>query len=145
MNNDFTLLIPEFLVTGLAFVVLTVDFFLRSERKHLLAYLSVLGLGGVLAFSLIDLWNKDDSLYDGLILVDGYSLFFKAFFLVLGGVVILSSVDYVRRHLAHAGEFYGILLFTFVAMMLLAMSGELLTAYIALELSELRPVRTGLI
>lgn len=134
MNNDFTLLIPEFLVAGLAFIVLTVDFFLHSERKHLLAYLSVLGLGGVLAFSLIDLWNTDDSMYEGALLIDGYSLFFKAFFLVLGGVVILSSVDYVRRHLAHAGEFYGILLFTIVAMMLLAMSGELLTAYIALEL-----------
>ena len=134
MSNDFTLLLPEFLVTGLAFLVLTVDFFLRSDRKHLLAYVSVIGLGGVMAFSLLFLWNEDDTLYDGIILVDGYSLFFKGFFLVLGGVVVLTSVDYVRRHLAHAGEYYGILLFTVVAMMLLAASGELLTAYISLEL-----------
>ena len=134
MSNDFTLLLPEFLVTGLAFLVLTVDFFLRSDRKHLLAYLSVVGLGGVLAFSLSYLWNEDSSLYEGMVLIDGYSLFFKGFFLVLGGVVMLTSVDYVRRHLAHAGEYYGILLFTVVAMMLLASSGELLTAYISLEL-----------
>ena len=132
--NNFLLLLPEFMVTGLAFLILTVDFFLRSDRKHLLAYLSVLGLVGVLAFSLTYLWNKDDNLYDGLILIDGYSLFFKGFFVVLGGVVVLSSVDYVRRHLEHAGEYYGIVLFTVVAMMLLAMSGELLTAYISLEL-----------
>ena len=46
MTNDFTLLMPEFLVTGLAFLVLTADFVLRSERKHLLAYLSVAGLLG---------------------------------------------------------------------------------------------------
>ena len=115
--NDFTLLLPEFLVTGLAFLVLTVDFFLRSDRKHLLAYISVLGLVGVLAFSLSYLWNEDDSLYRGTILIDGYALFFKAFFLVLGGVVVLASLDYVRRHLSHAGEYYGILLFTVVAMM----------------------------
>ena len=132
--NNFLLLLPEFMVTGLAFLILTVDFFLRSDRKHLLAYLSVLGLVGVLAFSLTYLWNKDDNLYDGLILIDGYSLFFKGFFVVLGGVVVLSSLDYVRRHLEHAGEYYGIVLFTVVAMMLLAMSGELLTAYISLEL-----------
>ena len=94
----------------------------------------MLGLGGILAFSLAYLWNKDDSLYGGIILIDGYALFFKAFFLVLGVVVVLTSLDYVRRHLAHAGEYYGILLFTVVAMMLLAMSGELLTAYISLEL-----------
>ena len=132
--NNFTLLLPEFLVTGLAFLVLTVDFFLRSDRKHLLAYLSVVGLGGILALSLAYLWNKDDSLYEGTILIDGYALFFKAFFLVLGGVVVLASLHYVRRHLSHAGEYYGILLFTVVAMMVMAASAELLTAYIALEL-----------
>jgi len=132
--NDFTLLLPEFMVTGLAFLVLTVDFFLRSDRRHLVAYLAVAGLGGVLAFSLIDLWGADAALYDGLVLIDGYSLFFKAFFLVLGGVVVLASVDYVRKNLSHQGEYFGILLFTVVAMMMLASSGELLTAYISLEL-----------
>ena len=75
-----------------------------------------------------------DSLYDGVIRVDGYALFFKAFFIALGGVVVLVSVDFVRRNLEHPGEYYGILLFTVVAMMLLAASGELLTAYISLEL-----------
>ena len=119
--NNFTLLLPEFLVTGLAFAILTIDFFLRSERKHLMAYLSVLGLVGILAFSLAFLWNRDASLYEGLLLIDGYSLFFKAFFLVLGGVLMLTSVDYVRRHLDHPGEYYGIVLFTVVAMMLLGL------------------------
>lgn len=134
MNNDFTLLLPEFLVAGLAFLILTADFFLRSQRKHLLAYLSVLGLAGVLAFALVDLWNEDSSLYGGIVHIDGYALFFKSFFLVLGGVVVLSSMDYVKRHLSHPGEYYGILIFTIVAMMMLAASGELLTAYISLEL-----------
>jgi NADH-quinone oxidoreductase subunit N len=134
MTNNFTLLLPEFLVTGLALLILTADFFLRQERKHWLAYLAVVGLGGILAFSLAYLWNEDASLYEGIVLIDGYSLFFKAFFLVLGGVMALSSLDYVRRHIDHPGEYYGILLFTIVAMMMLAASGELLTAYISLEL-----------
>ncbi len=134
MINDFTLLLPEFLLAGLAFLVLTVDLFLRSERKDLLPYLAIVGLGGVLAFSLVFLWNRDSNLYEGVIRVDAYALFFKAFFLVLGGFVILSSVEFVRRHLAHPGEYYGILLFSFLAMILLASSGELLTAYISLEL-----------
>ncbi len=97
--NNFALLLPEFLVAGVAFLVLTADFVLRSDRKHLLAYLSVAALGGILAFSLVYLWDKDDSLYAGAIRVDAYSLFFKAFFLVLGGVVLMTSVDFVRRHL----------------------------------------------
>ena len=132
--NDLTLLLPELLVTGLAFLVLLAGFVLPSDRKHLLAYLSVLGLVGVLAFSLTYLSDKDDSLYEGVVLVDGYALFFKAFFLVLAAVVVLSSMDYVRRRLEYPGEYYAILLLTVVGMMLMASAGELLTAYISLEL-----------
>ena len=132
--NDFTLLTPELLVTGLAFLVLTGDLFSRGAAKHVLAYAAVAGLGATAAFSLLFLWGEDGSLYEGLIRVDGYALFFKAFFLVIGIFAVLGSVDYVRRHLDHPGEYYGILLFTIVGMMLMAASGELLTAYISLEL-----------
>ncbi len=134
MSNDFTLLLPEFLLTGLAFLILSVDFVLPSRNKHLLAYLAVIGLAGTLVFSLVFLWNKDTTLYDGIIRIDAYSLFFKAVFLVIGGFVILSSVGFVKKHLAHQGEYYGILIFSILAMVLMAASGELLTAYIALEL-----------
>ena len=44
MNNDFLLLLPEFMVTGLAFVILTLDFFLRAERKHWLGIVGAVGL-----------------------------------------------------------------------------------------------------
>ena len=134
MNNNFLLLTPEFIVTGLAFVVLTLDLFLPERRKWVLPFVAVAGLAVALVVSLAQLWGVNDSLYDGVIRVDGYALFFKAFFIALGGVVILVSVDFVRRNLEHPGEYYGILLFTVVAMMLLAASGELLTAYISLEL-----------
>ena len=134
MNNNFLLLLPEFIVTGLAFVVLTLDLFLAERRKWVLPFVAVAGLAVALVVSLAYLWGVNDSLYDGVIRVDGYALFFKAFFIALGGLVVLVSVDFVRRNLEHPGEYYGILLFTVVAMMLMAASGELLTAYISLEL-----------
>ncbi len=132
--NDFTLLLPEFMVAGLAFLVLAADFSLPAKRKGLLPYLAAGGLAAILAFSLVDLRGQEGSLYDGMLVVDDYALFFKAFFLALGIVVVLSSVEYVKRHLEYPGEYYGILLFTVVAAMLLAASRELLTAYISLEL-----------
>ena len=95
MGNNFLLLLPEFLVTGLAFAVLTLDFVLRRERKHLLGYVSAIGLVAILMAALAQLWSTKDDLYDGLLVVDGYALFFKAFFLGLGAVVVLASVEYV--------------------------------------------------
>ena len=132
--NDFTLFLPEFMVTALAFVVLAADFSLPERRKGVLPYLAAVGLAAILVFSLIDLRGQEGSIYEGMLVVDDFALFFKAFFLVLGIVVVLSSVEYVKRHLDNPGEYYGILLFTVVAAMLLAASRELLTAYISLEL-----------
>ena len=135
MNNDFLLLLPEFMVTGLAFVILTLDFFLRDERKHWLGIVGArLASSITLAVTLLTQWDTEGVLYDGLVSIDGYSLFFRATFLVMGAVVMLSSVEYVRRNLDHPGEYYAIIAFTIVGMMLLASSGELLTAYISLEL-----------
>ena len=131
---NFLLFAPEFALTAVAFAVLGVDLFLPKDKKGYLPALSLVGLVGVFVLSLRYLWGKDTDLYGGLFLIDNFSLFFKAFFLVLGAMIVLSSVDYVKKHLSHPGEYYGILLFSILAMMLMAASGELLTAYIALEL-----------
>ena len=134
MNNNFLLLLPEFMVTGLAFAILTLDFFIGRDRKHWLGYLAAAGLAITLIVMLVYQWNTTDSLYDGLISIDGYSLFFRAVFLVMAIVIVLSSVEYVRKNLEYTGEYYAILVFAVVGMMLMSASRELLTAYISLEL-----------
>ncbi|SVD18353.1 uncharacterized protein METZ01_LOCUS371207, partial [marine metagenome] len=54
--------------------------------------------------------------------------------MAIGGVIILGSIHYVDRYLTHPGEYYAILLLSVLAMMMMAASGELLTAYLSLEL-----------
>ena len=134
MNNNFLLLVPEFMVTGLAFAILTLDFVISRDRKHWLGFVAAAGLAVVLAVMLAYQWNTTDSLYDGLISIDGYSLFFRAMFLVMGIVFVLSSIEYVRKNLEYPGEYYALLVFAVVGMMLMSASRELLTAYISLEL-----------
>ncbi|MEE8472088.1 MAG: NADH-quinone oxidoreductase subunit N [Dehalococcoidia bacterium] len=127
------LFLPEFLVAGLAFLILGTDLVLPPARKSLLAYGGALGLGGIMAATLT-LQGEEARLYGGLFLVDGYALFFKEFFLLLGILILLASVEFVEKNLSHAGEYYGLILFSVLAMMLMTASGELLTAYISLEL-----------
>ena len=112
MSNNFYLLTPEFMVVGLAFLVLTADFILKEDKKYIIPLIAVLGLVGILVFTFIYQIDRVDDLFQGMIRIDGYSLFFKAFFLVLGVVMVLSSVEYVNRHLGNIGEYYGILIFT---------------------------------
>ena len=134
MGNDFTLLWPEITVAVLAFSVLALDFITPSDRKYILGYLSAVGLVVILVFTLFYSWGTEAIMYEGLLRIDDFSLFFKGFFLVVGVLVALTSIEYVRRHLEHPGEYYGILLFTVLAAMFIVSSGELLTAYISLEL-----------
>ena len=135
ITANLHLLWPEFLITGLAFVVLTVDFLLPRERKNVLAVVSIVGLAAVAVFSVLYLGNEDDTpLYEGIFLVDRFSLVFKVGFLGLGVLIILASADFVKKYLHHSGEYYGIILFSILGMMLMAASAELLTAYISLEL-----------
>ena len=134
LTENLYLLTPEFALAGLALLVFAVDLWVPDHRKELLAWISILGLLGLIAISLVMLQGKEESLYDGLLAVDAFSLFFKVFFLALGIFIILSSIQYVKQYLSHAGEFYGLLLFSILGMNLMAQSRELLTAYISLEL-----------
>jgi NADH-quinone oxidoreductase subunit N len=135
LTANLHLLLPEFLIAGLAFLVITIDFLLPRERKNVLAVIAVLGLAIIGIFSIIYLGGKENaSLYEGIFVIDRYSLVFKVIFLGMGALVILASIDFVKKHLHHPGEYYGIILFSILGMMLMAASNELLTAYISLEL-----------
>ena len=134
LTENLYLLTPEFALAGLALLVFVIDLFLPDDRKDLLGWISVLGLVGLAVLSVVMLNGRTESLYDGLLAVDGFSLFFKIVFFGIGVFITLSSIDYVRQHLDHAGEFYGLLLFSILGMNLMAQSRELLTAYISLEL-----------
>jgi NADH-quinone oxidoreductase subunit N len=134
LTANLHLLTPEFALAGLAFVVFSIDLVLPSQRKDLLAWISIAGLLGLIILSLRLLWGKEETLYDGLLAIDDYSLFFKVFFLTLGIFVILISIQFVNQYLSNPGEFYGLILFSILGMNVMAQSRELLTAYISLEL-----------
>ncbi len=134
MTANLDLLTPEFALAGLALLVFAVDLLLPDNRKILLPWLSIAGLLALIAVSVVMLWGREESLYDGLLAIDNYSLFFKVFFMGIGVFIILSSMDYVKQFLDNPGEFYGLLLLSVLGMNVMAQGRELLTAYIALEL-----------
>jgi NADH-quinone oxidoreductase subunit N len=73
----------------------------------------------------------------GMLVVDPYAIFFKIVFLLIAAIMILSSYDYVGKYVRAEGEFYVLMLFSVVGMMMMASSGELITIYISLELTSI--------
>ena len=75
---NFHLIYPEFLLIGLAFLVLMLDFFLSEKKKYLLNWVSTLGMAFILGIALF--MNQQGDLYQGLLIIDGYASFFRIFF-----------------------------------------------------------------
>ena len=138
MGIDFTLLLPEFLLAGLAFLVLGLDLALparwESRRNGLTGGAAALGMFGVMLFAVFDLRDTQETLYGGIYFVDRFALLFKVVFMGAGIAVTLMSIDYVGRKMRHPGEYYAMIVFSTLGAVMMAASGELLTAYVALEL-----------
>jgi NADH-quinone oxidoreductase subunit N len=65
--------------------------------------------------------------------VDGFLIFFAALFLVSTALVILLSVKYLEIEREQEGEYYALLLFACVGMMLMASGVDLIVMFLGLE------------
>src|SRR5262249_5303161 len=69
-----------------------------------------------------------------MLVVDPYALFFKILFLLIAAIMILASYSYVGKYVKAEGEFYALMLFSVIGMMLIASTSELISIYISFEL-----------
>ncbi len=129
---NFYLLAPEISVCALAILVILLD--LVIKRKWILGAVSIGGLIVPAAFS-VALWGTNETSFNGMLVVDEFSVFFKLFFLVMAALVLLSSTDYAHKFAAFRGEYYALVLLAATGMMLMASTRELISIYIALELT----------
>ena len=100
LNLDYSLLIPELLLGGLALVILFIDL-MTKVKKESLPYITVAGLIVALVSSLFWLDKSDN--FAGLIRIDDYTAFFRVFFIGTTIFVVLASAKYVERKLRAPG------------------------------------------
>src|SRR2546426_2811864 len=133
---DLLLLLPEMLLTVWLCVVLTVDFAMPRLPKDRLAYRGVAGLAGVLATLVwFDRAGIGGTLFAHMFVVDRLAVFFKIFIVGSTILVILASVDYVRRFRFFKGEYYFLVLMSALGMMFMVSANDLLSVFITLEFS----------
>lgn len=130
---NFYVLMPEIITVITALVVLVIELFARN--KTLLSAISILGLG--LATISIFFINEGDITLYGLYAVDTFSLWFK--FMLLITTILLFAVfnPYIESKKTYYGEYYYLILFSLVGMMIMVSSINLVTFYIGLELMSI--------
>ena len=129
---DLVSLAPVLVLTAFAIGVLVLDLF-GGKNKILLAFVSLVGLlvTAVSAFAKIKLpvYSFNDSY-----VVDHLSVFFIVIFTISSALAILISIDYNRRENIQAGEYYALILFCTVGMILLASSTDFIMIFLGIEI-----------
>ncbi|MBI3944927.1 MAG: NADH-quinone oxidoreductase subunit N [Armatimonadetes bacterium] len=134
-------LAPELVVAVGAVAVLALDILLPERSRRLLARATA----AALLASLAAVWwlyagevaGRPERLFTGTLVRDGYSLFLDAVFLLAGILGALVSARYVDREGLQSGEYYALMLFAVLGMMLMAVSAELVTLFISYEILSL--------
>ncbi len=132
---NLELFIPELSLAAFAIVVILLDLFI--QRKGLLAVISLVGLVVAAGFTIAMWGGSPQTIFNNMLAVDGFALFFKLLFLGIAALVILASVDYVAKFARFQGEYYALVLLSALGMMLMAATTELIAIYIALELTSI--------
>jgi NADH-quinone oxidoreductase subunit N len=131
---NLALFAPELSLAATAIVIILLDLFI--QRKGVLAVVSIIGLIVSAGFT-IAMRGTFEGIFYNMLAVDGFAIFFKLLFLGIAGLVILASTDYVSKFAHFRGEYYALVLLSALGMMLMAATRELISIYIALELTSI--------
>jgi len=132
---NLALFIPELTLAVFAILVILLD--LGVRQKAVLGSVSLAGLVIAGGFT-VAMWGGDyPAIFNNMLAVDNYALFFKLLFLGIAFLVILASADYVSKFSRFQGEYYALILISTLGMMLMAATADLISIYVALELTSI--------
>jgi NADH-quinone oxidoreductase subunit N len=130
---DYHAIAPEIILACTIFAVLLLDLFVRREHKWWAMPLGFVGVLGSLAATLTLIGSRRAT-FGGSYVVDNFAILFKVFFLGVALVVLALSMRYFREGRYYQGEYYTLLLSSFLGMLTMPSSRDLLMLFISLEL-----------
>ena len=145
MNPNTLALLPEGILTVAGVIVMMADPLIpvRASRKSL-GLLAIVASLLAIAASWYQLGFGTTLAFYGTLQVDAFSVFFHILIAAIVLVTLLGSLDYfdpantqVEGSSGHAGEYFALVLFGAVGMMLMTSSVELLMVFIGLEISSI--------
>ncbi|MFQ5990314.1 MAG: NADH-quinone oxidoreductase subunit N, partial [Candidatus Methylomirabilales bacterium] len=123
---------PFLLLTVTALGTLVLDLFLSPRHRARLTYLGLAGLLLTMAV-LASGFGKEERVVGGMLILDDFSRFFHLVFLLIAALTILVSVKYAEREGIQQGEYYTLILFATLGMMVMASATDLIMIFLGLE------------
>ncbi len=129
--DSFDAVIPVICVSLAGLVsMLAESFRLRNERMPI-GGLAIIGLVGAAVASVL-LWNDNRTSF-GVVIADNFALFVNLVLIAVGILTVFFASQTLDRDRLPSGEFYALILFAIVGMMLMVQATDLLLLFLALE------------
>jgi len=131
--------LPASFLALYACLLMVVDLFIPRTRKHITAGLTMLGLAISLVLALLPLggvarFGDGEWAFRGMYIADSYSDGVNVIALITGLLGVLVAYNYLDRIQRQRGEYYYLLLFTTLGVMIMGAAGDLVVVFVALEL-----------
>ena len=129
---DLISLAPVLVLAVFGMMVLITDLFIGKD-KSILVFMSLTGLL-MAAISSLAKFNLPVHSFNGAYVVDHLSVFFTFIFCISSAMAILLSVDFNKREEIKVGEYYSLILFCTLGMVVLASSTDMIMIFLGIEI-----------
>jgi NADH-quinone oxidoreductase subunit N len=132
-GEQFDAVIPVICVALAGLVVLLAESFRAKNERMPIGGLPIIGLVGA-AVACVLLWDRVPTPTSfGVVTADNFSLFVNLVIIASGILTVVFASQTLERDRIPAGEFYALLMFAIVGMMLMVQATDLLLLFLALE------------
>lgn len=135
---DYIRILPELVLTAFGIAVMILDPLLPAGKsRKSLGILSLVGTLLAIAAAFYQLTLDPGPAWSDMVRMDSFSIFFHILIPAISALCILASLEYLDQQKINTGEYYGLILFGTVGMVLMSSAIELVLIFIALEISSI--------
>ncbi len=131
LSSSFDAVIPVLCVALAGLVILLAESFRHRNERMPMAGLPLIGLVGAGVASVF-LWDRNATSF-GVVTADNFALFVNLVLVGIGILTVIFTAQTTDRDRLPSGEFYTLILFSIVGMMLMVQATDLLLLFLALE------------
>ncbi len=135
LSSELFAIAPIISITIVSLIVLLVEALVK-QGERLSYWISVVGLV-ITAYVAIATMPLIGTAYNRMVTVGGFGSMFATLFSIAALLTVVLSRDYLTKENAHFGEFYLLILFSTLGMMLMASAADLIVLFLGLELMSI--------
>lgn len=136
LNISYSAIGPAIIVSLTGIVIMLYGAF-KKESNQALAIIGLIGLAAA-GVATGMLWSGPTlTAFSGMVVVDRMALFFIFTFLIVAALTVLASMNFIASEQLSPEEYYALIMFSTVGMILMATGGDLVMIFLGLEISSI--------